>query len=335
MASDNSGEDELFVEILGSGGVRKLHLRREIAAGLDEVWAAITQLEFVQQWWPDWQPGGVIEGEVGGNIKLADGSWIDGEIKTFAVPHVFEFVWAEYPCGQHPDWFEPSTQSSLRIDLVATSEQSTLLNLVQFSPADMAAGGSAGWHHFAGELLVELLEQGACKTKTDSFDTLLNQYEQVGVKSSQWVQQNQAVEISGRDSQRLELQVAISAPIEAVWQGLTQVEHVKHWWVDGDIQLFEGGAIVLQDENHIELTGVVRLCLSPHVFEFQIINAIEGDQLVGNGLVRFDLTPIGEQNTHLTLTCFASADMAQITALEWQQRISERLKPYLQGEFAG
>ena len=147
MGGDNSGEDELFVEILGAGGVRKLHLRREIKANIDAAWAAITQLEFVQQWWPDWQPGGLIEGEVRGKIKLADGSWIDGEIRTFAAPHVFEFIWAEYPFGQHPDWFEPCTKSLLRIDLVAMSRQSTLLNLVQFSPSDMVPTRTTAGSH--------------------------------------------------------------------------------------------------------------------------------------------------------------------------------------------
>ena len=71
-----------------------------------------------------------------------------------------------------PDWFEDKTKSLLRIDLVENADKQTLLRLIQFAPANNAVGGTAGWHHFAGERLKSFLETGEVVDNPDRFDEL-------------------------------------------------------------------------------------------------------------------------------------------------------------------
>lgn len=166
-------DEHRYATLEGAGSLRRIALENELGAPVDTVWNAITDVELVKQWWPDWQPGGTIEKREGGRIILGDGSWIDGTIKVWSPPHILEFTWHEHL--QSPDavdWFEPKTRSLLRIDLVSTGDSTTLLNLVQFQPADSAVGGTAGWHHFAGERLKSLLEDGRVIDRPDRFAEL-------------------------------------------------------------------------------------------------------------------------------------------------------------------
>jgi len=167
--------EQKYAEIQGEGAVARVALTNTFAASLASVWEAITTLEQIQQWWPDWQPGGIIEPMEGGTIRLGDGSWIDGQIKTWRPPHILEFTWQEQPAGD-PDWYEAATCSLLRIDLVELGAAKTGLNLIQFMPAASAVGGAAGWHHFAGERLQSLLETGQVEDTAGRFEELVELY---------------------------------------------------------------------------------------------------------------------------------------------------------------
>ena len=169
------GQVQRYAQIQGEGTVRRVSLTNTINAPLAVVWEAITTLEQVQLWWPDWQPGGIIEPAEGGTIRLGDGSWIDGLIKVWRPPHILEFTWQEQPTN-NPDWYEAATCSLLRIDLVELGAAKTGLNLVQFMPAASAPGGAAGWHHFAGERLKSLLETGKVEDTAGRIEELLKLY---------------------------------------------------------------------------------------------------------------------------------------------------------------
>ncbi|MEM9624250.1 MAG: SRPBCC domain-containing protein [Pseudomonadota bacterium] len=164
-----------FAQIQGGGPVRRIALQNTLAHGLAEVWEVLTEVKHVQHWWPDWQPGGVIEPREGGRICLGEGAWIHGTIKVWRPPHILEFTWQEH-LGHAPDWLETHTNSILRIDLVAQSASTTLLNLVQFAPADSAVGGAAGWHHFAGERLTAYLRDGRVRDDPGRFEQLRQLY---------------------------------------------------------------------------------------------------------------------------------------------------------------
>jgi uncharacterized protein YndB with AHSA1/START domain len=164
-----------YAEIQGDCVVRRVALSNTLNAPIETVWQAITNVEQIQHWWPDWRPGGVIDKAEGGTVRLGDGSWIDGIVKVWRPPHIFEFTWQEHP-DETPDWFEARTSSLLRIDLVELSNSQTLLNLIQFAPEQSAVGGTAGWHHFAGERLKCLLETGMVEDTSGRFDVLVKLY---------------------------------------------------------------------------------------------------------------------------------------------------------------
>lgn len=164
-----------YAEIQGDGAIRRIALSNTLNAPLETVWQAITEVEQIQHWWPDWRPGGVIDKVEGGVVRLGDGSWIDGLIKVWRPPHIFEFTWHEQ-LDDRPDWFEACTNSMLRIDLVELSGSQTLLNLIQFTPESSAVGGTAGWHQFAGERLKSLLETGKVEDTSGRFEELVKFY---------------------------------------------------------------------------------------------------------------------------------------------------------------
>lgn len=164
-----------YANIQGDGAVRRVALSNTFNAPLETVWQAVTTVDQVKLWWPDWQPGGVIEPAEGGTIRLGDGAWIDGIVKLWRPPHIFEFTWQEQP-DDTASWHDAATRSLLRMDLVELSRSSTLLHLVQFMPAASSVGGAAGWHHFVGERLKSLLETGEVTDTANRFEELVALY---------------------------------------------------------------------------------------------------------------------------------------------------------------
>lgn len=65
----------------------------------------------------------------------------------------------------------------LRIGLVETRNDRALLNLLEFSLAQSAVGGTAGWYHFAGERLSSYLDTGHCDDDPGRFDEIKELYE--------------------------------------------------------------------------------------------------------------------------------------------------------------
>ncbi len=43
----------------GAGDVRRMTLATSFDAAIDRVWEAMTSIEKMKVWWPDWQPGGI------------------------------------------------------------------------------------------------------------------------------------------------------------------------------------------------------------------------------------------------------------------------------------
>lgn len=165
-----------YASIEGNGAVRRIALSNNLNAPLERVWHAITTVDQIQHWWPDWRPGGVIEPHEGGTVRLGDGSWIDGIVKVWRPPHIFEFTWHETIEGD-PEWLEAITNSLLRIDLVELTDSTTLLNLIQFAAESSVVGGTAGWHHFAGERLTSFLKDGEVSDDLGRFGQLQELYE--------------------------------------------------------------------------------------------------------------------------------------------------------------
>ncbi len=162
--------------IEGHGDVCRTTLRTRFHADIQRTWSAITDLDQLKLWWPDWQPGGLLEPFEGGRIVLGDGSWIDGQIKVWAPPHVLAFSWREDEFGG--EWYEPLTKSLLTIQLLQTTPEECELTLTQYAPRGSVIGGTAGWHYFAGERLKSLLENRAYDDRPERFRELVRLYEE-------------------------------------------------------------------------------------------------------------------------------------------------------------
>jgi len=162
--------------IEGDGDVCRTMLRTCFSAGIQTAWSAITEVDQIKYWWPDWQPGGLLEPFEGGRVVLGDGGWIDGQVKIWAPPHMLSFSWRED--GSGGEWYESQTKSLLMIQLLQTSATQTSLTLTQYAPRGSVVGGTAGWHYFVGERLKSLLEKQSFDDRPERFHELVALYEE-------------------------------------------------------------------------------------------------------------------------------------------------------------
>jgi uncharacterized protein YndB with AHSA1/START domain len=162
--------DELAT-VTGRGDYRRIEVRRVIRAPIEKVWSAITNADHVRHWWT----AGVIDAREGGGIRLGgeeapgDGLFpLDGEIKVFEPPRIFEFTWNES--------YDPA-QGLVRLDLVELDEGSTQVTLIHTVPSIHGALATAGWHQLV-ERLGYFVETGAPPADDgDRFRELATMYE--------------------------------------------------------------------------------------------------------------------------------------------------------------
>ncbi len=133
---------------------------------------------------------------------------------------------------------------------------------------------------------------------------------------------------------RLQTQIEIQAPIDTVWESLTQAEHVAQWWTRGEIGATAGDAIVLDDGE--SLRGTILVMMKPYVFEFTWHVSLEHAahpewiEPVTRGLVRFDMIELGREATLLTMVQFAPATSAAGASAGWHELV-ERLQILCEG----
>lgn len=163
--------------IEGSGAVRHMQLRSELNANIEQVWQALTNVEQLAQWWPDWRPGGVMEHHEGGRIRIDDGTWLDGLIKVWAPPHILAFSWREDDL--RADWLESHSRSLTTFQLFNRSAEECTLLVSQFAPVGAVVGGTAGWHYFAGERLARLLTNQPFDDRPERFEELKQLYQEL------------------------------------------------------------------------------------------------------------------------------------------------------------
>ena len=110
-------------------------------------------------------------------------------------------------------------------------------------------------------------------------------------------------------TRRLQTRTIVEAPIETVWEALTNIEHVKAWWADGTMGSAVGEPVQLGGAE--DLNGSIVAYMKPHVFEFtwhdDLTLAQHPDWIepATNSLVHFDLIELGAESTLLTLISFA------------------------------
>jgi uncharacterized protein YndB with AHSA1/START domain len=96
---------------------------------------------------------------------------------------------------------------------------------------------------------------------------------------------------------RIEREVVIEAPMERVWQVLTQPEHVGTWFGDAgaEVELRPGGAMTISWAEHGTVHARVAK-VEPHsAFAFRWADKIDAEPTDGHStLVEFNLAPDGD-----------------------------------------
>jgi uncharacterized protein YndB with AHSA1/START domain len=135
-------------------------------------------------------------------------------------------------------------------------------------------------------------------------------------------------------ARRIEVRTTIDADIDTVWNAITQVEQVRHWWTNGIIEPREGGRIVLEDGS--EVNGTVIVCRPPYLFEFTWHDSPEESghpqyiEKNTHSLAKFDLIEAGATCTLLTFVQYVPAAEAMAAAAGWHHIVGERLREFVE-----
>ena len=141
--------------ITGDEGFRRIEVRQTVSATPARVWQAITCSDEVEQWWDRIE----VDAREGGRVvcvsdveSYREGGIppLDGTVKAFLPPHIFEFTWNEAT--------EPA-QGFVRLDLVEITD-TTSVTLVYLAAKEDVQVVAAGWHYLL-ERLAEYLKTGA------------------------------------------------------------------------------------------------------------------------------------------------------------------------------
>jgi uncharacterized protein YndB with AHSA1/START domain len=110
---------------------------------------------------------------------------------------------------------------------------------------------------------------------------------------------------------RIEREIFINAPQNAVWAALTEPEHVARWFGDSaEVDLQPGGKVVFGWTEYGNHHAVVERVEPPSFFSYRWGHGAEVMPTAGNStLVEFTLTPAGSGTTlRVVETGFASLD---------------------------
>lgn len=171
-------DNTLLTEVTGTGPVRRLEIRLNLAAGIESVWHAISRSEELAIWWT----GGRLEAREGGRIVLEDGHEVNGTVKLCYPPYLFAFSWNDAPeSAGHPSLIDATTRSTVRFDLVESGPEQTALTFVQYLPPGEVVAAAAGWHEIVGERLRSYVETGSVRDDPGRFEALQQRYAAAGI----------------------------------------------------------------------------------------------------------------------------------------------------------
>jgi uncharacterized protein YndB with AHSA1/START domain len=110
---------------------------------------------------------------------------------------------------------------------------------------------------------------------------------------------------------RIEREILIEAPVDVVWEVVTQPEHISGWFSkSAEVDLTPGGKLALYWEAHGTRHGRVERVEAPHFFSFRWVIRPDEDITEDNStLVEFTLSAEGE-STRLTVVETGFGDLA-------------------------
>src|SRR3954447_17576729 len=117
------------------------------------------------------------------------------------------------------------------------------------------------------------------------------------------------------ETDSIERQVLIAAPLERVWELITSAEHVGRWFGDAgaEIDLRPGGTLSLTFREHGTFYGRVEAVDPPHRFAWRWLSAMgsQAEPTTGNStLAEFTLAADGDATRVVVVESgFASLDL--------------------------
>ena len=114
---------------------------------------------------------------------------------------------------------------------------------------------------------------------------------------------------------RVEKQVLIAAPLERVWELVTSAEHLGRWFGDAgaEVDLRPGGSMTLRWRSHDTVHGVIETVSPPHRFSYRWL--LDGDSheptAANSTLTEFSLSAEGDHTRVAVVESgFDSLDLA-------------------------
>jgi uncharacterized protein YndB with AHSA1/START domain len=299
----------------------KVRFERIFHHDIDTVWDAITNPEKLKYWFTDiemdFRPGGKM------TFWFQDAAKTEtyGEIITIEHPHVFVFSW-EHEIARW-ELFEEGKQKT---KLVLTYSK---LN------TEYAATAPAGLHWMLNEL--ELVLNG---------DNPDHQFGMEGFTPEQEALMERYAEFMYDDFPELlrykpiVVEKTYNAPVQRVWQALTDKDKMKQWYFDipdfkpevgFEFQFYGQGAKGEQYLHLCKVTEVIPMKKLAHSWSY--------DGIEGNSDVIFELFPEGQKTrlklTHRGLGTFPSdkPDFARSSFNQgWTEIIGSLLKKFVEAE---
>jgi uncharacterized protein YndB with AHSA1/START domain len=123
---------------------------------------------------------------------------------------------------------------------------------------------------------------------------------------------------------RVEKEVLIAAPVERVWELITSAEHLGRWFGDAgaEIDLRPGGSMTLHWQSHDTMHGVVETVSPPHRFSYRwLLEDESGTPTPANStLTEFSLSVEGD---HTRVAVVESGfDSLDIAAADRAERLA-------------
>jgi uncharacterized protein YndB with AHSA1/START domain len=109
------------------------------------------------------------------------------------------------------------------------------------------------------------------------------------------------------DTDRIERDILIAAPIERVWELVTSAEHVGRWFGDAgaEIDLRPGGALAVHWREHETVRGRIEAVEPPHRFVYRWMLADHGEA-----------EPTPGNSTRVEFTLDAEGDGTRVAVVE-------------------
>ena len=135
-----------------------------------------------------------------------------------------------------------------------------------------------------------------------------------------------ALVIGNGPARRVEVRRSIKAPIQRVWEAITDANEISSWWQPATFEKREGGRVrVFMDAGGDPFVdGIVKVFQPPYLLEFSWNEADDKP-----GLVRFDLVEESSDQTIVTFTQFVPVSEVIPAAAGWHD-IVDRLASFLQ-----